>query len=694
MAIDKFRQADIILDRANSYVLDNHFGMEGDYNGRELLVQITNKGVVEDTEGLKLNLGWYNRTAKNNGLNEFIAVDTTQGLYKIRFDEAMMNKGNVNATIQIIDGESVIYSRPFTIKIGDNPINIEAVITSDSFTALNEALLAVNSIKEIADAELNQFFTDLTEYWQTYVDSVQDILGAVDPGGVLLNEVVNARKPEEKEPYETLGKRIDGIDKVAYPIEEYLLTVGQSGDYQSLNAALADAASRRAGYTGYGFNIEVRLLSGFILTEQVYVRDQDLSFITITAEDEIVEIDASTFGNNVNEEPYATGLLLQSAAAFTGYGIAKLPLIDCSFDFKQSGVSGRTNGIFLIYGAEFRMARGRKFVNGLSSGLSVMEGSKAYVTDTEFSGFNGNNIACYRGSYVLFRGGKANASVSGYGVYLDNLCQMDAAMADFSGNSKTNVWLSGQSLLSANNAKFNNSKTGNGLNVDGASVADVHNSEFNNNAQNGIYSIKSSVVDANACQAKNNTQMGVFVSSLANVNASDAVITENGSYSVRCNYGGFLNVTRANCRKAEGANGADARVDYNGYIIARDMIGGLSGVAQGNVINQNGLILNNDPIPEDLGTLGANIQSRVVFSQIKNNSCASSMIPLSKTTKKTIVIKTVAIHESGSLSADEIALLSVEKYLDGFCLTTKNSELSTKLSSASAKIYFDSTKIA
>jgi len=209
MAIDKFRQADITLDKANGYISADNFGVEGDYNGRELLVQITNNGVVEDQRGLKLNLGWFNAGAKNNGLNSFSEVDASQGLYKVRFDKEMMNAGNVSATIQIIDDASVIYSKPFAIKIGDNPIKADIVIASDSFTALNEALLAVNNINETASARLEQFFNELKEYWQTYVDGITDIITSIDPGGTLLNEIVLAQADENGKQYASLSDRLN-----------------------------------------------------------------------------------------------------------------------------------------------------------------------------------------------------------------------------------------------------------------------------------------------------------------------------------------------------------------------------------------------------------------------------------------------------------------------------------------------------
>ena len=647
---------------------------QADEQTQTLVVQITENGVPKSYEGLQVF--FCAKLGQSTGLgiieqklNTSEMADPKNGKleYTMRAEDwQILGRQTGYFSFRKMQ-ENHEYTEQFTTR--DFYFNITKNVFSDGVTEVKkDGSTYVWTIEDLIRL-FNEYIASGKTDWEEFVEQNKEILESVDPGGKILAE-------------------INELTFVSKPVENFLITVGNVGDVSSLNEALKIAASRRAAYTGTGFKIEVRLLSGFVLKEQVFVKNQDLSFVTITAEDDVVKIDASSFKNNVSEEAYVTGLKLESAAAFTGYGIAKLPFVDCSFDFTRTGISGRTNGVFLIYGAEFRMGRGRKFLNGLSSGLSVMEGSKAYVTDTEFSGFNGNNIACYRGSYVLFRGGKANNSTSGYGVYLDNLCQMDAAMADFSDNQRTNVWISGQSLLSANNAKFNNSKTENGLAADGASVADVHYAKFNDNALNGIVCQKSSAIDANNCDAKNNNGTGILVSDSANVNASASILTGNGAYGVRCNFGGFLNISKADCRKVENIENADIRVDYGGYIAAHAAIGGLSGVAQGNVINNNGVVLNADKIPEDVGTVGTSIQSRVVFSSVKNDSVGSSVVPINYSDRKTIGLTTVAVHQSGNLTTDEIAMLKIEKYNDGFALTTNNSALANKLNGASAKVYF------
>lgn len=71
-----------------------------------------------------------------------------------------------------------------------------------------------------------------------------------------------------------------------------LFTVGTGGDFPNLNAALEHLSLKWSAYNLNGYTVELRLLPGFIMEEQVIVRNLDLSWITITAEDATVTIDA------------------------------------------------------------------------------------------------------------------------------------------------------------------------------------------------------------------------------------------------------------------------------------------------------------------------------------------------------------------------------------------------------------------
>jgi hypothetical protein len=145
MALDNFRRIDIRLDRANDFLMSNQFAKVGEYNGRDLVVQLTNAGVEEDQTGVSLNLGWYHEREKNRGLMAFEEVDVTKGIFKVNYPSEMLLEGTVIAVIQIVENEKITPSRNFRITVEKNPIDESTVVAENNFSLLQDALIMVNS---------------------------------------------------------------------------------------------------------------------------------------------------------------------------------------------------------------------------------------------------------------------------------------------------------------------------------------------------------------------------------------------------------------------------------------------------------------------------------------------------------------------------------------------------------------------
>lgn len=144
MALNNFRSVNLKIDKANDYFISNQFAKEGDYNGRKLVVQLTNGGLIQDQTGVALNLGWQHQKVGNKGLDPFVAVDSTQGIFEIAYPAEMMQTGNVVAVIQVIESGKIVETRNFTIQIEASPIDEDAIVSENSFTVLQEALITVN----------------------------------------------------------------------------------------------------------------------------------------------------------------------------------------------------------------------------------------------------------------------------------------------------------------------------------------------------------------------------------------------------------------------------------------------------------------------------------------------------------------------------------------------------------------------
>jgi hypothetical protein len=151
MSLTEFKRIDIRLDKANDYIPQRIYAKEGDANGRDLYVQITNNGEIVDTTGTSLNLGWTHLSTGGTGLDSFTAVDLTQGIYKHSFTTAFLQPGRVECSIQIVTGTDIVNSRTFIVEVDGSTYDETAVESDNSFTALQDALTTVISLDERLD---------------------------------------------------------------------------------------------------------------------------------------------------------------------------------------------------------------------------------------------------------------------------------------------------------------------------------------------------------------------------------------------------------------------------------------------------------------------------------------------------------------------------------------------------------------
>lgn len=151
------------INRANDYQIETQFVKEGDYNGRELVVQITDAGEVSNQSGVSLNLGWKHNSAGNSGLDPFTVVDTSKGIFKITYPTEMLIAGDVTASIQVLESGRITLTRNFKITVENNPIDEGAIVSENSFTVLQEALIKVNDLEDNYAPRLNEVTAQLAQ---------------------------------------------------------------------------------------------------------------------------------------------------------------------------------------------------------------------------------------------------------------------------------------------------------------------------------------------------------------------------------------------------------------------------------------------------------------------------------------------------------------------------------------------------
>lgn len=161
--LDNFRETAITWDKANRKVYEPLRVSAGDNKGRKLSIQVVNGGVVENLSGASLSLFWETRDKMHKGLDVFTAVDATKGEFEIYYTTGMLsNEGVLKANLVLVDTSGRVVSEPFTITVFKG-IDDDAIQSSDSFTALTEALIDVSNLEQNYAPRLNDLTAQLQQ---------------------------------------------------------------------------------------------------------------------------------------------------------------------------------------------------------------------------------------------------------------------------------------------------------------------------------------------------------------------------------------------------------------------------------------------------------------------------------------------------------------------------------------------------
>ena len=213
---DEFYYQPIRIDTINTRVFADLIAKEGDANGRGLLVTLTENGLMKDTTGITLILKWEHTSVGNQGLDNFEAVDPSKGLYKITYPTEMLNRGKVNAFIQILDGGKNAGSRNIEITVDRGVGDDTAIASSDSFSALASALIEVQSWNDRID-DVEQDFIDrannLDATYPTRLVSVEQQLADIeaDYQAVAANLTVDSEVILARSGFDSLDFRLRDI---------------------------------------------------------------------------------------------------------------------------------------------------------------------------------------------------------------------------------------------------------------------------------------------------------------------------------------------------------------------------------------------------------------------------------------------------------------------------------------------------
>ena len=297
------------------------------------------------------------------------------------------------------------------------------------------------------------------------------------------------------------------------------VTVGAGGDYPTINAALEDLSAKYyPAYIAGGFTATVKLLSGFVMAEQVAVKGVDLGWITITALDPETTIDTAGL---VDDYPVGSG----AKAAFSGLSGAVLPNIGVLFAMGAAGGADDYPGILLYEHARATVLPGAGVQNAKGNGLMILNGSSAIADDAIFSG------------------------ATHHGISLDN-GRVQAVRVDCSNAGENGIQAEGRSTVQASEANCSNAGKV-GIYAVGASIIEAYKATCSNCADWGVLANEASTINCPEVVARNcggpDMRGGIGAFRGATINAENADCSGCvGQSAVLANFGSMVNASYAN----------------------------------------------------------------------------------------------------------------------------------------------------
>ena len=169
---DSFYYQPVQIDTINTRVNAELFAKEGDANGRGMVVQITENGMIKDTTGITLRLQWSHVSVVVSGFTDFEVVDATKGLYKVKYPTSMLHRGRVEAFIRITDNGTLSGTRNLMITVERMVASDETIEASDDFSALQTALTRLGVWEATISGKVDTWESDMDATKQLYIDTL------------------------------------------------------------------------------------------------------------------------------------------------------------------------------------------------------------------------------------------------------------------------------------------------------------------------------------------------------------------------------------------------------------------------------------------------------------------------------------------------------------------------------------------
>lgn len=336
----------------------------------------------------------------------------------------------------------------------------------------------------------------------------------------------------------------------ARPRQNEIITVGGAGQYSTINAALDVLGNRMPSYLSNGYEIELRLLSGFVMAEQVLLRGVDLSWITLTSEDTEVVIHRVALSQNFAgtwQVDVGGGSADDSRPAFGAVAGARLPKIGALFRMNSSGTSsGNRHGARLHDRSQATFLPGAGILDAGGNGVLLTEGCDLVARGALFDGAERSAVWGRLGCRVDFYGGFGRNT--GWTSFALHSSYGDCEEATLTGAGHYGIRCRRGSVINAESCNFSNANE-HGVNVNEASVLNIRNAVGTNCGEYGIQCTEGSRVEARSVN-----------------------LTGSGWDAIRCAAGSYVDFY-------QGVANAQLTVQWGSIIAANSSAGSLSQAA-------------------------------------------------------------------------------------------------------------------
>ena len=291
-------------------------------------------------------------------------------------------------------------------------------------------------------------------------------------------------------------------------------TVGSTGHFATIGEALEHAQKVKPKN---GVRVEVLLLSGFIMQEQVAIEDIDLGWLHIRSEDNETVVSsqhlttvfpirggfdwyAAFYARNATLPVFNTStkfVLDASATSVNKIGLAIRDRSRASLGYECGFVGFGAYGVYASYGSE--IVGFSSHFSECGDGVRLRHASRGVFRGATAENCVDRGVYVELGSTILFRG---IANVRGCGVGI---------RADFG------------SLVSCTEVDASN--CGTGLTASNGSTIDAPNSVVDNCSGSAFFASGSSTINARGSSCKNSGGSAIFADENSNINANSTDAT-------------------------------------------------------------------------------------------------------------------------------------------------------------------------